>query len=374
VKVAGTENSVVHRFHRLNAVRRRATVRDQVFSQVLDGAYSNTTQIGTGLMLLLAAQAMRTHRFTVGDFALFVSYLEWLTAIPLYLGRLLSGTATVAVSFDRMEELMHDAPTGALVQAASVPTLRRPVAAGSAGAERLRKLTVTNLTYHYPGASQGIDGINFEVQQGEFVVIIGRMAAGKSTLLRVLLGLLPHQAGEVRWNGDLIDDLDQFMIPPRGAYTSQAPQLFSGTLRENILLGLPETMVDIDAALHLAAMEPDVSSMAKGLDTEVGRRGVQLSGGQTQRTAVARMLVRTPDLLVVDDVSSALDVHTEHILWQKLLNIGQRTVIAVSHRRPILERADRVIVLHSGKVAATGRLAEVLKESWEARAMWDAAL
>lgn len=373
VKVAGAEQHVLRRFSRLNTERKIATVRDQVFSLALEGAYSNTAQLGTGLLLLLAAHAMRAHRFSVGDFALFVSYLEWLTAIPLYLGRLLSGIATVAVSFDRMEELMHDGPEGALVRTDSVPAVDCSFVAGPTAGDGLQRLTVTGLTYHYPGTDQGIDHVSFEIGQGELVVVTGRIGSGKSTLLRVLLGLLPHQAGEIRWNGEPVEDLEQFMVPPRAAYTPQTPRLFSGTLRQNILLGLPEEPAMIATALRLAALAPDVSSMAQGLDTEVGRRGVQLSGGQIQRTAVARMLVRTPDLLVVDDVSSALDVQTERILWQQLLNQRQQTVVAVSHRRPILERADRVIVLHEGTVAAAGTLAQVLERSREARAICDGA-
>src|SRR5207248_4098715 len=102
--------------------------------------------------------------------------------------------------------------------------------------------------------------------------------------------------------------------PPRSAYTPQVPRLFSETLRDNILMGLPTNHADLDAAMHLAVMERDIESMDLGLDTVVGPRGVRLSGGQVQRAAAARMLVRDPELLVFDDLSSALDVETEQIL------------------------------------------------------------
>jgi len=373
VKVAGAEPSVLRRFTLLNAERKGAAIRDQVLAQVLDGAYTSTAQLGTGLMLLLAAHAMREHRFTVGDFALFVSYLEWLTAIPLFLGRFLSGSATLAVSFGRMEELMEGAPEQALIRETPAYPTAQPDTVRAMVRAPLEQLTATGLTYHYPGADRGIDDVGLTIARGELVVITGRFGSGKSTLLRVLLGLLPREAGEVRWNGEPLEDLAHVMIPPRVAYTAQVPRLFSGTLRQNILLGLPTGSAQIAEAVQVATLEPDVSSMTRGLDTEVGRRGVQLSGGQVQRTAVARMLIRSPNLLVLDDVSSALDAGTERILWQQLLDKRRETVLAVSHRRMTLERANRVIVLQAGRVAATGPLSKVLKESGEARAIYEDA-
>lgn len=373
VKVAGAEDKVLTRFHRLNAERKGVAIRDQVFGQALISAYTNTAQLGTGLMLLLAAHAMREHRFTVGDFALFVSYLEWLTAIPLYLGQLLSGAATVAVSFARMEELMEGAPERALIRDTPAEPARQPEVVRSLAPASLKHLSARNLTYRYPGTSKGIEDVSIELSRGELVVITGRIGSGKSTLLRVLLGLLPAEAGEVLWNGEKIKDLGKFMIPARAAYTSQVPRLFTGTLRQNILLGLPPDPAGIAQAIRVAALEPDISSMTSGLETEVGRRGVQLSGGQVQRTAVARMLVRAPDLIVLDDVSSALDAETERLLWQHLLEEKGETVLAVSHRRFTLERATRIVILHAGRVAATGPLSRVLKESAEARAIYEDA-
>ena len=139
------------------------------------------------------------------------------------------------------------------------------------------------------------------------MVVTGRIGSGKTTLLRSVLGLLPADAGEVAWNGDLIDDPAQFMKPPRTAYTPQVPRLFSLTLDENLKLGIEASDADIAEAIHTATMESDIASMPDGLETMVGPRGVRLSGGQVQRSAAARMLVRRPELLVFDDLSSARD-------------------------------------------------------------------
>ena len=119
----------------------------------------------------------------------------------------------------------------------------------------------------------------------------------------------------MRWNNALIENAGDFFTPPRCAYTAQVPRLFSTTLRENLLMGLPEDQADLQRALHYAVMEQDVQALEKGLDTLVGPKGVKLSGGQIQRSAAARMFVRQPELLVFDDISSALDVETERELY-----------------------------------------------------------
>ncbi len=148
----------------------------------------------------------------------------------------------------------------------------------------LIQLQARGLTYHHAGGC-GIENIDLQLRRGSFTVITGRIGAGKTTLLRVLLGLAPKIAGEILWNGEVVIDPSTFFVPPRSAYTPQAPRLFSQTLQENILLGLSTDQVDLAAALHQAVLTRDVADLPHGLETLVGPKGVKLSGGQVQRAA-----------------------------------------------------------------------------------------
>ncbi|WP_182524403.1 ATP-binding cassette domain-containing protein [Nocardioides dongkuii] len=212
----------------------------------------------------------------------------------------------------------------------------------------LRTLELRGVDAVHDDGTRGVVGVDLTVQAGELVLLLGQVGSGKSSLLGVLAGLVAH-TGSVRWNGTEVDDAQTFLRPAQVAHVAQVPRVLSGTFADNIRLGHPRAL---EQAIADARLESDVAD-AGGPDAVVGHRGVRLSGGQVQRLALARALAAETELLLADDVSSALDAATEIELWQALRQRGT-TVLGATSKRAALAQADRVVVLVDGEIAASG--------------------
>jgi ATP-binding cassette subfamily B protein len=349
VKSSHAGNGILQHLGCMNDRRRRSGLRDQLIAQVLAKFNLATVDLSVGLVLLLAIPAMRQGDFTVGDLALFVSYVSSLVWVPHYVGQMLARQRQAGVAVERLASLLPPATPEALVVHRPLDDAESPRRTERRDRPALEALTVCGLTALHPSSSRGIHDVSLTVERASFTVVTGSAGAGKTTLLRAVLGLLPAQSGTLWWNDAVVDDWAEFLVPPRSAYVSQVPRLSSESLQDNLLLGHEDT-ARLLPAVHAAVLDRDVAAMPDGLLTQVGARGVRLSGGQVQRAVIARALVRPADLLVLDDVSSALDVETESRLWDRLLADRDRTLLVVSNRPATIARADQVIRLEQGQV------------------------
>lgn len=438
IQLAAAEERTLRRFDALNQRRRLAALKDRLYTEVIDTLLRSTVNLGTGLVLIFAAGAMQNGSFTIGDFALFVAYLWPASGFVNSVGRLVARARQAGVSWQRLIGLLQGGDDAILTRPHGVlplcgnspfrafwsgPTRRSTPTDNNLGTERrvdpdtmhasptsaesakrgtggsptqtinsaistensisTSFIDVQSLSYRHADGSIGIEDMSFQLARGSFTVVTGKIGSGKTTLLRVLLGLLPRASGRIAWNGSSIIDPASWFIPPHSAYTAQVPVLFSDSLRDNILLGADADQQRLERAIYTAVLEDDLTTFAQGLDTVVGPRGVRLSGGQLQRSAAARMLVRPAELLVFDDLSSALDVETEQKLWERIdrqrialaaENDEQDlpvTCLVVSHRRAVLQRADQIIMLEAGRIAAIGKLDQLLAHSALMRTLWD---
>jgi len=354
-RLAGREEAALTRLDQHMEVRRRTAVRDTVLQQTIDGISSSTTDVTIGLTLLALVPAVRSGDFTVGDLALFVAYAIELGTVPRFMARLISAREQAIVSYGRMGELVADgriddvfADCDVTIEPHDVMRVREPDPDRTA----LQHLRVQDLTAVYPSTDAGIRNISFEVPAGSFTVVTGGVGSGKSTLLRAIVGLEPS-TGQIEWNDRPVADVGAWFVPPNAAHLPQIPRLFSESLAENIALGRDRSRLDV--VLEQTTLKQDLDEMPDGTGTTVGSRGLRLSGGQAQRVATARSLLTQPELLVVDDLSSALDVATERDLWARLRDEGTSTVIAVSHRQFVIDQADQVITLEDGRIASITR-------------------
>ncbi len=380
VKVAGAEEDMLGHFVELNDVRKSMMVKDRTLMAVIEAVFRNTVNIGTGLILLLAAgrlSATGEAGLTLGEFALFVFLLHLVTESAYFYGVFIARAKQGRVSVERLTGSLAGEPWTRLIEDTELgldTTAPRPIAALPEPAP-FTSLSIRGLSYRYDGSTNGIDDISLDIARGEFVVITGRIGSGKTTMLRTILGLLPATGGSIMWNGEEVDDPASFLVPPRIAYTPQVPRLFSMSLEDNLVLGAKLAEGQLAESIHIATMQRDIDTMPEGLETLIGPRGVRLSGGQVQRSAAARMFTRTPQLLVLDDVSSALDVETEQLLWRRLLEArSDVAALVVSHRHAALGRADRVIVMEKGQIAAVGTAKDLAESSETFQAIWEGAL
>ncbi len=225
------------------------------------------------------------------------------------------------------------------------------------------KIEITDISFRYPNAaSDAISGVTLNIAPGSTVAIVGSSGAGKTTLIDVILGVLPIENGEIRISGESPAGVVS-KWPGAIAYVPQDVMISNGTVRQNIALGFPietASKENVELALTISQLHDFVSGLPQGIDTEVGEKGSRISGGQRQRLGIARAMFTNPLLLVLDEATSSLDGETEANIAEAIRNLkGKVTVVMIAHRLSTVREADQVVYMESGKIIAAGTFDEV---------------
>ena len=338
---------------------------------------------GLKVMLVLVGGFMVVGgEITIGDFTAFAVYLSMLV------GPLMGATFLMFLLQRGMTSL------GSLLEVlAARPQRPAPRAEASLPARLVEGLTIEGLRFAYPDepGRPVLDGVSLRVAPGEVVGVFGPVGSGKTTLVNLLNRHLAPPPGAVRLDGVDVRDIGASELPRHVVTVTQEPFLFSDTVRANVAFGVAERVgegaagaasaearvdveglaVSVEQAAADAALGPDLGRMPMGLETLVGERGITLSGGQKQRVALARAMLKPCDLLILDDVLSAVDHDTERVLVDRIHGLTEaRSLLVVSHRISVLERADRVVVLDRGRVVDEGRHHELAARPGPYREAW----
>lgn len=353
VKLAGATGPVLAHLARLDGVRSERQRREIVIHTWA----RSTPSLVAGLLPIAAWWAYLSGQLSGGATLVTVSTLgaaNWFAWT----------TASLIAQFPSARVWTHRtvAMTGLGAYSAAVPGVDLATgaapAAPAAPREPLRRLDLVGFSAVHEDGTVGVRDVDLTVERGQLVLVMGPVGSGKSSLLRALAGIV-HHTGELRWNGRPITEPELFLRPNQVGYVAQLPRVLSGTIGDNIRLGRE---LDAADAVSTAQLDHDLAEAGGGLGLLIGHKGTRLSGGQLQRLALARALAPRTELLIADDVSSALDVTTELDLWRALRAHGV-TVVGSTSKRAALAQADQVLVLMDGRAVASGTWA-ALSDRW----------
>ena len=301
------------------------------------------------VILWLGGERVLNGQLSLGDFVAFNAYLAKLIFPMILLGWMIDRYQRGMASMTRINEILSVQP-----EIADSDTVR-PVS------DIRGEISFQNMSFAYNGTPV-LHNINLHIPSGSTLAVVGRVGSGKTTLGRLIPRLIQTDAGEVLIDGVPVADIPLQTLRAGIGYVPQETFLFSDTLRENIALGRPEASeADVNWAAEAARLSNDLQDFPLGLDTVVGERGVTLSGGQKQRTALARAVIRRPEILILDDAMASVDTHTEEEILERLRGVmAERTTILISHRISTVQGADQIVVLDEGHIVEQGTHAELV--------------
>jgi len=361
VKYFGNEEHEARRYDASLRRYERAAVRSQVSLSILNIGQAVIISAGLTAVMWMAAQGIVDGRYTLGDFVLVNTYLLQLYDPLSFFGFIYREIKQSLIDMERMFELLGqqreigDKPGAPALQLAGASVEFRDVVFG------------------YDARRPILKGVSFRIPAGRTVAVVGSSGAGKSTLARLLFRFYDVERGAILIDGQDIRDITQASLRAGIGVVPQDTVLFNDTIHYNIAYGRPgATDGEVQAAARLAHIHDLVMSMPDGYRTMVGERGLKLSGGEKQRVAIARTILKNPSIFLFDEATSALDSHTEREIQANLREVSQgRTTLIIAHRLSTIADADEIIVLGDGRIVERGRHAALLAGGGPYAAMWE---
>jgi ATP-binding cassette subfamily B protein len=311
--------------------------------------------------MMMCAIGVRSGRNTVGDFVM-VNAMMIQLYVPLnFMGMVYREIKQAIIDIEKMFEVLERNPEVKDIPGATALV----VTSGSVRFDDVR--------FSYDAERPILKGLSFEVPAGKTVAIVGPSGAGKSTVSRLLFRLYDISGGRITIDGQDIRDVTQASLRAAIGMVPQDTVLFNDTIRYNIRYGRWDASdAEVEEAAQLARIDGFIRMAPKGYETQVGERGLKLSGGEKQRVAIARTVLKAPPILVLDEATSALDSHTEHEIQEALERVSRnRTSLVIAHRLSTIISADEIIVLDQGRIAERGTHAELLASGGLYASMWN---
>jgi len=326
----------------------------------LNGGQALIVAIAMTSMLLLAAKGVAEESMTLGDFVLVNSFMMQLF-IPLnFLGFVYREIKGSLANIEKLFDLLAEKATVLEQPEAVAPYFNKP------------EIQFNNVSFHYRPDREILREVNFTVHSGEKVAVVGASGSGKSTLVKLLFRFYDPQSGNVQINGQNIRDMTFHSLRSAIGIVPQDTVLFNDSIYENIRYGRPEAEAgDVERAIHLAHLDTFISHLPQGVETLVGERGLKLSGGEKQRVAIARTILKNPAILVFDEATSSLDSKTEQAILKAMREIAEgHTSLVIAHRLSTVVDADRILVMENGSIIETGTHDELLAAGNTYHHMW----
>jgi ATP-binding cassette subfamily B protein len=361
VKYFGAEERERARYDRSVARYERASVEAYVSLAVLNAGQAAIFTLGLTVTMGLCVFGIRDGTHTVGDFVMINAMMIQLYQPLNFMGMVYREIKQAVIDIEAMFTLLGRDPE--IKDAPGAKPLKV-----SAGAIRFE-----DVSFSYEPARAILKGVSFEVPAGRTVAIVGPSGAGKSTISRLLFRFYDITSGRITVDGEDIRDVQQTSLRDALGMVPQDTVLFNDTVRYNIRYGRWDaTDADVEAAAAHAQIDAFIRAAPKGYDTEVGERGLKLSGGEKQRVAIARTILKAPPILVLDEATSALDSHTEREIQDALDRVSRnRTTLVIAHRLSTIIAADEIIVLDKGVIVERGTHQRLLADGGLYASMWN---